>query len=240
MELAKGGELFDRLLEAGSLGEREAGRVMGQVCSLLNAQRSSMAGLGWNMATWNIYGPYEIVCEWPWQVLSAVADLHSRGIVHRDLKPENLLYYDNRSGSVQNNATNQIFTFFYSPCWLRTLVFPSMKTSFLQDPRCVALQPTSLLKWSPRPSLREPRTSGAVVLLPIFCFVVTLLFARYYLIGFQSNTGYRSILRRLIAGGGWRRRELAEANSAGETSFPSSILGFGICSWFCTLASFSD
>ena len=46
MELAKGGELFDRLLEAGSLGEREAGRVMGQVCSLLNAQRSSMAGLG--------------------------------------------------------------------------------------------------------------------------------------------------------------------------------------------------
>jgi hypothetical protein len=31
MELAKGGELFDRLLEAGSLGEREAGRVMGQV-----------------------------------------------------------------------------------------------------------------------------------------------------------------------------------------------------------------
>ena len=36
MELAKGGELFDRLLEAGSLGEREAGRVMGQVSSLLN------------------------------------------------------------------------------------------------------------------------------------------------------------------------------------------------------------
>ena len=35
MELAKGGELFDRLLEAGSLGEREAGWVMGQVCSLL-------------------------------------------------------------------------------------------------------------------------------------------------------------------------------------------------------------
>ena len=33
MELAKGGELFDRLLEAGSLGEREAGRVMGQVGS---------------------------------------------------------------------------------------------------------------------------------------------------------------------------------------------------------------
>ena len=33
MELAKGGELFDRLLEAGSLGEREAGRVMGQVSS---------------------------------------------------------------------------------------------------------------------------------------------------------------------------------------------------------------
>ena len=33
MELAKGGELFDRLLEAGSLGEREAGRVMSQVCS---------------------------------------------------------------------------------------------------------------------------------------------------------------------------------------------------------------
>ena len=30
-----------------------------------------------------------------------MADLHSRGIVHRDLKPENLLYYDNRSGSVQ-------------------------------------------------------------------------------------------------------------------------------------------
>jgi len=62
MELAKGGELFDRLLEAGSLDEREAGRVMAQV-------------------------------------LSAVADLHSRGIVHRDLKPENLLYYDNRAGS---------------------------------------------------------------------------------------------------------------------------------------------
>ena len=33
MELAKGGELFDRLLEAGSLGEREAGRVMSQVSS---------------------------------------------------------------------------------------------------------------------------------------------------------------------------------------------------------------
>ena len=31
MELAKGGELFDRLLEAGSLDEREAGRVMAQV-----------------------------------------------------------------------------------------------------------------------------------------------------------------------------------------------------------------
>ena len=33
MELAKGGELFDRLLEAGSLDEREAGRVMAQVGS---------------------------------------------------------------------------------------------------------------------------------------------------------------------------------------------------------------
>ena len=33
MELAKGGELFDRLLEAGSLDEREAGRVMSQVGS---------------------------------------------------------------------------------------------------------------------------------------------------------------------------------------------------------------
>ena len=31
MELAKGGELFDRLAEMGSLGEREAGRVMEQV-----------------------------------------------------------------------------------------------------------------------------------------------------------------------------------------------------------------
>ena len=31
LELAKGGELFDRLLEAGSLDEREAGRVMAQV-----------------------------------------------------------------------------------------------------------------------------------------------------------------------------------------------------------------
>ena len=31
MELAKGGELFDRLLEAGSLDEREAGKVMSQV-----------------------------------------------------------------------------------------------------------------------------------------------------------------------------------------------------------------
>merc|ERR1719341_3079177 len=49
MELAKGGELFDRLLEAGSLGEREAGRVMGQVCSLINAQRSSMAVLGFSL-----------------------------------------------------------------------------------------------------------------------------------------------------------------------------------------------
>ena len=35
MELAKGGELFDRLLEAGSLDEREAGRVMAQVGSSL-------------------------------------------------------------------------------------------------------------------------------------------------------------------------------------------------------------
>ena len=33
LELAKGGELFDRLLEAGSLDEREAGRVMAQVGS---------------------------------------------------------------------------------------------------------------------------------------------------------------------------------------------------------------
>ena len=40
-------------------------------------------------------------CIWSQQVLSAVADLHSRGIVHRDLKPENLLYYDNRAGSVK-------------------------------------------------------------------------------------------------------------------------------------------
>ena len=31
MELAKGGELFDKLLEQGSLSEQEAGRLMAQV-----------------------------------------------------------------------------------------------------------------------------------------------------------------------------------------------------------------
>lgn len=36
MELAKGGELFDRLLELGCLPEQEAGRVM---CQLLEAVR---------------------------------------------------------------------------------------------------------------------------------------------------------------------------------------------------------
>lgn len=36
MELAKGGELFDRLLEVGSLGEREAGRLMAQVLSAVS------------------------------------------------------------------------------------------------------------------------------------------------------------------------------------------------------------
>ena len=34
MELAKGGELFDRLLERGCLPEQEAGRLMYQVSSL--------------------------------------------------------------------------------------------------------------------------------------------------------------------------------------------------------------
>ena len=32
MELAKGGELFDKLLEQGCLSEQEAGRLMTQVC----------------------------------------------------------------------------------------------------------------------------------------------------------------------------------------------------------------
>ena len=32
MELAKGGELFDKLLEQGSLSEQVAGRLMAQVC----------------------------------------------------------------------------------------------------------------------------------------------------------------------------------------------------------------
>ena len=49
MELAKGGELFDRLLEAGSLDEREAGRVMAQVGS----SGLLVVGITQVMPTWN-------------------------------------------------------------------------------------------------------------------------------------------------------------------------------------------
>ena len=52
MELAKGGELFDRLLEAGSLGEREAGWVMGQVCSLRIAHPGVKYLLGRFLLQW--------------------------------------------------------------------------------------------------------------------------------------------------------------------------------------------
>ena len=46
MELAKGGELFDRLLEVGSLGEREAGRLMAQVTRSVLAQLAATAQEG--------------------------------------------------------------------------------------------------------------------------------------------------------------------------------------------------
>ena len=78
MELAKGGELFDKLLEEGCLSEREAARIITQVTRRIN-----------------IIVMKTIVL----QVLEAVHDLHSRRIVHRDLKPENILFYDNTHAS---------------------------------------------------------------------------------------------------------------------------------------------
>ena len=79
MELAKGGELFDKLLEQGCLVEQEAATIMSQVQPTLIDENA----LYLNKI----------------QVLEAVHDLHSRRIVHRDLKPENLLFYDNTDTS---------------------------------------------------------------------------------------------------------------------------------------------
>ena len=73
MELAKGGELFDKLLEEGCLSEREAARIITQVASTQFVMHIIIPML---------------------QVLEAVHDLHSRRIVHRDLKPENILMAD--------------------------------------------------------------------------------------------------------------------------------------------------
>ena len=78
MELAKGGELFDKLLEQGCLPEQEAGRLMYQV------EHNSLQPISSQLL---------------WKVLEALLDLHSRRIVHRDLKPENLLFYDNTDNS---------------------------------------------------------------------------------------------------------------------------------------------
>ena len=80
MELAKGGELFDKLLEEGCLSERVAAKIITQV-----SRATSIIVM--NVETPNL------------QVLEAVHDLHSRRIVHRDLKPENILFYDNTHSS---------------------------------------------------------------------------------------------------------------------------------------------
>ena len=80
MELAKGGELFDKLLEEGCLSERVAAKIITQVSRATN------------IIVMNVETTYL-------QVLEAVHDLHSRRIVHRDLKPENILFYDNTHSS---------------------------------------------------------------------------------------------------------------------------------------------
>ena len=81
MELAKGGELFDKLLEEGCLSERVAAKIITQVSRATNVM------VLMNVETTHL------------QVLEAVHDLHSRRIVHRDLKPENILFYDNTHSS---------------------------------------------------------------------------------------------------------------------------------------------
>ena len=120
-------------------------------------------------------------CIWSQQVLSAVADLHSRGIVHRDLKPENLLYYDNRAGSVKNIFSKVAFLAnepFCSLCWWLTLVSLSTRTSSQQCPQFVGPPPTLPRKSSLRLSPQELRTCGAVVSSLSSCCAATLPFAR--------------------------------------------------------------
>ena len=121
-------------------------------------------------------------CIWSQQVLSAVADLHSRGIVHRDLKPENLLYYDNRAGSVKNIFSKVAFLAnepFCSLCWWLTLVSLSTRTSSQQCLQFVGPPPILPLRSSPRLSPQELRTCGAVVLLLSSCCAAILPFARW-------------------------------------------------------------
>lgn len=57
MEIVEGGELFDRIIQAGRLSEKEAQHIT-------------------------------------YQLLGAVAHLHSNGVAHRDLKPQNILCRD--------------------------------------------------------------------------------------------------------------------------------------------------
>ena len=71
-------------------------------------------------------------CIWSQQVLSAVADLHSRGIVHRDLKPENLLYYDNRAGSVKKTLSSKV-AFFCKLTLLQPLLVADFGLSEYED-----------------------------------------------------------------------------------------------------------
>lgn len=92
LELLSGGELFDRIVSAGSYSESVAASAVRDILevgvfALLGAARES----GSNSSPSLSHSP---------SLAQAIKYLHSHKIIHRDLKPENLIYANSTEDAV--------------------------------------------------------------------------------------------------------------------------------------------